>query len=174
MPIYVNIQSKSYGSVTQQSGDTQLAGRNSNVQAPLSADFSLTYDWGYEFAQPHNDSFGAANHSQAALETQVWFKIPLYHSIPAQLLNVMANKDTIDTVDVYEVDRQAKGGSQVTRMHLQFSNAIVTNVELVQGDQRDPEQKGSGAIKVTLKAQKIQYDDKIINVSGHLDTTNAA
>lgn len=174
MPLYVKIDSKNFGTITQQTGSDKLAGRNSNVTTPLSEDFSLAYDWGLMFHQPHNTGFGAADHSQAALESEVSFKLPMYHSVPALLLNVMANKDTLSKVEVYEVDRGAAGGQNKVSMHAIFSNGIVTDLKLEQGDQRDPQEKGRGFVAVKMKFQEVSYDDKVVNVSGHLDTTNAS
>ncbi|AJI53178.1 hypothetical protein [Francisella philomiragia] len=174
MPVYVKIDSGNFGTITQKTGSKDVAGRNSNTTSPLSEDYCLTFDWGYEFHQPHNDSFGAADHSQAALESVVWVKVPMYHSIPALLLNVMAGKDNIKEMDVVEVDRAATGGSNKTTMVSTFKDGIVTDLKLEQGDQRNPDEKGRGHIIVKMKFQDITYDDKVINVSGHLDTTNAS
>ena len=82
MPVYIKIDSKTFGTITQKTGSKEVAGRNSNTTAPLSDDYCLTFDWGYEFKQPHNEGFGAADHSQAALETEVTLVIPMYHSVP--------------------------------------------------------------------------------------------
>ena len=98
----------------------------------------------------------------------------MYHSIPALLLNVMANKDDIKSLEMLEVDRAAAGGQQVTRMHSTLTNGIVTEVKVHQGDQRDSKEKGRGSVFIKMKFQEIKYDDKVINVSGQLDTTNAA
>lgn len=174
MPVYVKIDSQQYGVVTQKTGSSTVAGRNSNTTNPLSEDYCLTFDWGFEFKQPHNEGFGAADHSQAALESEVWIKIPMYHSVPALLLNVMAGKDNIQSLEVYEIDRAAVGGQNKVSMHSVFKNGIVTDLKLIQGDQRDVKEKGRGDIIVKMKFQSIDYDDKVVNVSGHLDTTNAS
>jgi hypothetical protein len=174
MPVYIKMDSENFGSITQKTGSKEVAGPNSNTSAPLSDDFCLTLDWGYEFKQPHNDSLGAADHSQAALESEVYLKVPMYHSIPALLLNVMAGKDKIKELTVYEVDRAPTGGSNKVNMSSSFKNGIVTELQLEQGDQRDAKEKGRGQIIIKMKFQDITYDDNIINVSGHLDTTNAS
>lgn len=174
MPVYVKIDSGNFGTITQKTGSKEIAGPNSNTTAPLSDDYCLTLDWGYEFKQPHNDSFGAADHSQAALESEVWVKVPMYHSISALLLNVMAGKDKLKELSIYEVDRAPSGGSNKVNMNASFKTGIVTDLRLEQGDQRDAKEKGRGSIVVKMKYQTIDIDDKIINVSGHLDTTNAS
>ncbi|AIT08807.1 hypothetical protein LO80_01655 [Candidatus Francisella endociliophora] len=174
MPVLIKIDSDKFGTITQKTGSKEVAGRNSNTTAPLSEDYCLTFDWGYEFKQPHNDSFGAADHSQASLESEVFVKVPMYHSISALLLNVMAGKDNIKELSVYEVDRAPTGGQNKVNMHASFKDGIVTDLVLEQGDQRDAKEKGRGQLVIRMKFQTIDIDDKVINVSGHLDTTNAS
>ena len=52
------------------SGKACRKGALNAAMALFTEDYCLTFDWGLKLIQPHNDNFGAAEHFQAALETE--------------------------------------------------------------------------------------------------------
>lgn len=173
MPAYMKIESENQGIVTQNTGSEKIAGRNSFISAPASKDHILVYNWGVDFSQPHNSSFGGADHSHAALETLVWFDLPLYHNIKALIFNVMNSKDTIKTLELFEVNRVGSTGKSRVIAKSTFNNGIIVAISTNQGDQRDSATKGMGTIHLALKFEKYQHECKLSNVTGNVNTTNA-
>jgi hypothetical protein len=169
----MKIKSKHQGVITQNAGSEQVAGRNSFTSSPASEDHSLVYDWGIDFIQPHNSNFGGADHSHAALDTSVWFDLPMYHSVKALAFNVMNNKDTIEELELIQIDRVGSTGKgRVTSKSL-FTNGIIVRMSTNQGDQRENATKGMGTIHLSLKFQQYQHECNLSNVTGNVNTTNA-
>ncbi len=173
MPIYMKLESDNHGVITQNAGSEKIAGRNSFTSSPASADHTLVYDWGFDFEQPHNSSFGGADHSQAALETKVWFKLPAYHGITALTLNVINSKDKLKSLDLVQIDRVGSTGKGQITSKSTFSDGIITKVTTEQGDQRDSATKGRGTIIIEMKFQQYQHECNLSNVTGNVVTTNA-
>lgn len=173
MPIYIKIESENQGVITQNAGSEAIAGRNSFTSAPASKDHTLIYNWGIDFAQPHDSSFGGADHSQSALETLVWFDLPMYHSIKALVFNVMNSKDTIKSLELVQVDRVGSTGKGRVTAKSIFTDGIIVAVSTNQGDQRESATKGLGTIHLALKFQKYQHECNLSNVTGSVNTTNA-
>lgn len=173
MPIYMKIESENQGVITQNAGSKAIAGGNCFISTPASKDHTLVYNWGIDFAQPHNSSFGGADHSHAALETLVWFDLPMYHSIMALVFNVMNSKDTIKSLELLQIDRAGSTGKGQVTAKSTFTDGIIVVISTNQGDQRENATKGPGAIHLALKFQKYQHECNLSNVTGSVNTTNA-
>lgn len=171
MPYYVKIESQKFGVVTAMTGTAEVAERLSNTNNDVAgADFAYLYQYTVEVEQPHNET-GAANASSAPFTNQVTLLVPDYESIISHLLNV---HNGIDTIDKLTLNITARVGGQETKLGwYEMTNGMIVDTKVTVQDQRQLEKlKHRGEIELTLKFQKIEFNDARSNTTGSLVTTS--
>jgi hypothetical protein len=170
MPYYAKIETTTYGVMTAGCGDAKLADRLANTNTQVAgSDFSFIYHFKLNIQQQHNQA-GAANASSAPFCQDIELVLPDYEPLPASMLIVMNGHDVIQKLTLNLTARRA--GQESLLGQYVMTNGILIGAEHVIQDQRDPEAlKHRGEVRLALRFNQIQFQNRVTNTQGQLTTT---
>lgn len=174
MPFYVEIKTKTCGTVTANCGSPQIADRLSNQDESTGggADRALVNQFRFELMQAH-DELGGLNTSLAPFTHSLTLFLPDYEPLISVAANVMNQHDAITQLTLNATRRINSGQESVTQTYT-MKNGLLVQFRHQVPDQRDSGNlKHRGELMLGFKFQQIQVDDKVSQTSGVIQTNSA-
>ena len=162
MPAYVSIETKNLKEIFKNCGTPAVAGRNSNMQNELGADFSLVLSHSFDIVSQNSSS---TNH----FSWKFMLSVPAYAPSKSALINLMNQKEPIEKMTLIIADRNASGGKNTIKEKYIAENG---SVEFVSMSDNNIGSDGYGKISIIIDFEKMMHENLVSNTSGHIQTTS--